>query len=261
MKNTYFVTLVLLMLTTALFAQTALEEAVDFHVKTIDGETIVLFDKLAEDKIVVIDFFTTSCGPCQTYAPDFQNCFVKFGENNANTFFTGINYNENNESVSLFDSIFGLTYPTVSGTQGGGNGVFEAYQVLSWPTVIVITPDHQVVEQYIWPPTEENITLAVENAGGINVGIAGLQASGNELQLFPNPSDGSFFIKREFNGTTSCSVSVVDLAGKELYRETAIAGAGMINIDAKQLLLKTGMYIVKLEEDAGRVYCQKLFIR
>ncbi len=44
-----------------LAAQTTLTEAVDFHVKTIEGEIIDLFPLLdGQNKIVVIDFFTTS---------------------------------------------------------------------------------------------------------------------------------------------------------------------------------------------------------
>ena len=44
-----------------LSSQTTLTEAVDFHVKTIEGVTIDLFTLLdGQNKIVVIDFFTTS---------------------------------------------------------------------------------------------------------------------------------------------------------------------------------------------------------
>jgi len=44
-----------------LASQTTLTEAVDFNVKTIEGVTIDLFPLLdGQNKIVVIDFFTTS---------------------------------------------------------------------------------------------------------------------------------------------------------------------------------------------------------
>jgi hypothetical protein len=42
-------------------SQTPLTEAVDFHIKTTEGVTIDLFPLLdVENKIVVIDFFSTS---------------------------------------------------------------------------------------------------------------------------------------------------------------------------------------------------------
>lgn len=40
--------------------QTLLDTAVYFSVKDTEGNTLDLFDILAEDKIVVIDFFSTS---------------------------------------------------------------------------------------------------------------------------------------------------------------------------------------------------------
>ena len=50
-----------LLLYAGLKAQTPLTEAVDFHIKTTEGITIDLFPLLDdENKIVVIDFFSTS---------------------------------------------------------------------------------------------------------------------------------------------------------------------------------------------------------
>ncbi|MFZ4550009.1 MAG: peroxiredoxin family protein, partial [Bacteroidales bacterium] len=45
-------------------AQTSLDTAVNFTVKDIDGVTHRLEEYLAQQKIVVIDFFTITCGPC-----------------------------------------------------------------------------------------------------------------------------------------------------------------------------------------------------
>lgn len=44
----------------SLSAQTPLEEAVDFHVKDLEGNVIELFPLLDDQHIVVIDFFSTS---------------------------------------------------------------------------------------------------------------------------------------------------------------------------------------------------------
>lgn len=46
--------------TIAAASQTMLDTALNFTVKDVYGNTITLFDKLDEDKIVVIDFFSTS---------------------------------------------------------------------------------------------------------------------------------------------------------------------------------------------------------
>jgi hypothetical protein len=43
-----------------LTGQTLLDTAVNFSIKDPEGNTIELFDILEEDKIVVIDFFSTS---------------------------------------------------------------------------------------------------------------------------------------------------------------------------------------------------------
>lgn len=59
MKKLSFFT-VMLLFSFTLNAQTLLDTALNFSVKDPYGNTIELFDILDEDKIVVIDFFSTT---------------------------------------------------------------------------------------------------------------------------------------------------------------------------------------------------------
>ncbi|MCF8349188.1 MAG: redoxin domain-containing protein [Bacteroidales bacterium] len=235
-------------------AQTTLTEAVDFHVKTIYGETIYLFPLLDDNQqIVVIDFFSTSCGPCQDYAPDFQAAYEKFGYNEGNVYFMGINWGNDNQGVYEFDSVFGLTYPTASGSQGGGNLVFNDYNILSYPTVVVITPDHQIVEQYIWVPDEDNITQAVLNAGGIIVGVDKLNESeSDKVMVFPQPAFDYLHVNSGFGASANVTLKLLNLAGQNLITHQAFLPAG----ENHDLVLDiggvpNGAYVLVIEGDSG----------
>lgn len=254
-------TLLLLTFMSHAFAQTPLEQAVDFHVKTTDGQTIVLFDKLEEGNIVVIDFFSTSCGPCQTYAPAFQATYEKFGFNDLNTFFIGINYNNDNHSVEFFDSIFGLTYPSVSGLQGGGNIVFEAFQVVSWPTVIVITPDGMIDNQYVWPPTEQNVTDAVIQAGGILLGSGETSDDlSSTFSVYPNPVNQNSGINIS-SALILAHIKISDLSGRVVAERKIHESGEGIYLSGEFLQLKTGMYLVSAVDINNRQFTRKLLVQ
>jgi len=231
-----------------LSAQTELTEALDFSVKDLDGNIIELFPILDdENKIVVIDFFSTSCGPCQTYAPHFQQAYETFGFNEGNVYFLGINWGSDNELVAEFDEEFGITLPTVSGTQGGGNSVFELYDILSYPTVIVITPDHQIVEQYINPPSYENIADAVTAAGGILVNTQENKQVVDQISVYPNPVSNSGYVAFITLKDVDFSFRIYDLTGQEQFRSSAMyLSRGQQKLKLPVEKLKNGMYFVQL---------------
>ncbi len=248
--------LILILESGHLSAQTPLTEAPDFSVKTTESETIHLFPLLDNNKIVVIDFFSTSCGPCQTFAYDFELAYQNFGSNEGNVFFVGINYNSDNQGVRIFDSTFNITLPSASGIEGGGNAVYEAYQISAYPTVIVITPDRQIVEQFIWEPTEENITNAVVEAGGLLVGNQELSA--DYIDIYPNPAHQEISIQISHDFTSEMHFAIFDLRGKKIK-------SGLIPENKNPIFkllvsdVENGLYLLRLESE-NQILTKKVFI-
>lgn len=164
MRHLISIVILLISATTA-DAQVLVTSAPDFLIKDVDGEQHHLYGYLDSGKHVVIDFFTTNCGPCQTYASQISASYEYFGCNQGDVVYLGINWGSDNVAVRNFDSIWGAHYPSVSGMQGGGNQVVDQFQVQSYPTVLLIAPDRSILNNHIWPPSYENINEAVLAAG------------------------------------------------------------------------------------------------
>jgi len=250
--------LILLLASIGANSQTLLTEAADFHVKTIDGIPIFLFPILDDSSMIVaIDFFSTTCGPCQDFAPDFQQSYEDFGSNTGNVYHMGINWGNDNQGVREFDSIFGLTFPSVSGTQGGGNNVFlNVYFIQSYPTVIVIKPDHEISNQYIWEPTTENINNAIMEAGGIMVGETEIVESSLGFDIYPNPAKNIANIK--INTLLQQSkIEIISSNGQIVYTNEKITGR-IVNVDLANY--GSGLYFVRMISNDGIVQTKKLLV-
>ena len=159
----------------------------------------------------------------------------------------GINWGSDNEAVEYFDESLGLTYPSASGTQGGGNAVFESYEIAAYPTVIVITPDHQIMNQFINPPTSENITDAVIAAGGLWVSTPEEDAVVEHISVYPNPVNTNGFISFNAKEPANLQYGIYDMFGKQLYlsEEMYISG-GQASFPLPVDGLENGMYFVRL---------------
>ena len=165
-------------------------------------------------------------------------------------FFAAINYGDNNDGVISFDSIYGVTLPSVSGLQGGGDHVYIDYEVQSYPSVIVITPDHQIVEQHVWPPTTENIIDAVYEAGGIMVGLKENTSANKNAVVFPNPVQGRAFLNLESEAEGQLSYVIYDMIGNKLTSSASIhinKGSNIIELNCGNL--KNGSYFVSYQVD------------
>ncbi len=242
----------------SLSAQVAVETAPDFTVKDVDGNQHHLYDYLDNGKLVVIDFFTTNCGPCQTYASEVSASYEYFGCNYADVIYLGINWGSDNDLVRQFDSVWGAYYPSASGLQGGGNAVVDLYQVQSYPTVILIAPDRSILNNHIWPPEAVNINAEVLTAGGIpmsctvNAGL--LQPETRErLQVF-YPDGGVVQIVPAGLKDKVYRLAVYGMDGRRVFE-------GFPAASGQSLQLAGGMYVATLTADGRRAAFTKFIVR
>ena len=146
-------------------AQCPLTEAVDFTATDIHGTEVHLFDILDGGQYVLIDFFFTTCGPCQTATPKIVSSYYSFGCNMHDVFYIEISDRDSNAACLNWVNNFGVEYPTISGAAGGST-ICNQFQIGYFPTIILIKPDRQIVIQDLWPINNaQTIITALENQG------------------------------------------------------------------------------------------------
>jgi hypothetical protein len=80
------------------------------------------------------------------------------------------------------------------------------------------------------------------------------------LQIYPNPNNGEFTVQINSLNNGLYELSVVDLVGKELYKEEINCNAGS-NIQKLNLQqLEKGIYLVHIRKGEGTI-TKKLFIK
>jgi hypothetical protein len=76
-----------------------------------------------------------------------------------------VDYGDTDAEVIQYHNTYNLEFPSISGIEGGGNAIFSAYGIPSTPTYILIAPNHEIVEQDMWPisSTQSFITYFTNN--------------------------------------------------------------------------------------------------
>lgn len=250
--------LLLLVLTTTIRAQTTIDTAVDFSAKDINGQTHHLYSILGNGNMVVIDFFSTSCGPCATYAPMIQESYQHFGMNSGNVYFMGISWGDDNLGVEIFDSIHGITYPSISGTQGSGNQINIAYNILSYPTLILILPDKTIREKHIWPPTTERIDSILIANGGITTSIIPEDGHARIHKLWPNPASDHYRLSLSLSEPAEIQTELVDITGRIVKGSTHDLTSGLQFLYSDISDLPGGLYILNIRSEGQVIGSRRL---
>ena len=174
-------------------AQCPYTEAFDFTATDCHGTEVHLFDILDGGQAVLIDFFFTTCGPCQQVTPKIVESYYTMGCNMHDVFYMEISPTDGNAACQNWASNYGVEYPTI-GTNGGGNTICSQYGIQQYPTVILIMPNRQIVIQDLWPiSTAQTVITALEqhglqqhdcNSTDIMPDFTATDIEGNEIHLY-----------------------------------------------------------------------------
>lgn len=161
-----FTFLFAIILSLNMLAQCPLTTAVDFTATDCHGTEVHLFDILDGGQYVLMDFFFTTCGPCQQATPKVVESYYAMGCNMYDVFYIEVSVSDGDAACQTWAANYGVEYPTISTAGGGATICNSLYQIGQYPTVILIAPDRSILIQDLWPINNaQTIITALENHG------------------------------------------------------------------------------------------------
>lgn len=138
--------------------------AYDFTLTNYAGESVTLSD--LRGKIVILNFWASWCGPCQSEMPGFQVMQEKItGQGDkADTVFLTVNLadgqRETRDIAQAFLDENGYTFPVVFDK----GDVANQYMITGIPSTFVLDKDGIIVQTFLGATNEQDLEKALETA-------------------------------------------------------------------------------------------------
>lgn len=130
--------------------------APEFAFTTFDGQNYNLSD--FRGKVVFLNFWASWCGPCRDEAPELQNTWEAYQEENADVVFVGIAYADNGPRSIEYLQEFGITYLNAPDL---GTRISDLYNIQGVPESFIIDQQGNIVD-FTFATTGEHIRSVVD---------------------------------------------------------------------------------------------------
>lgn len=115
--------------------------APDFTAELAGGGSFVLSEK--SDKVILINFWATWCGPCVGEMPAFQKLYDEYGDSLA---LIAIDRAEDRKTVDKFIADNGYTFPIA---YDENKKICEKYPAQGIPYTVIVAPDGKISKIYL----------------------------------------------------------------------------------------------------------------
>jgi hypothetical protein len=109
-------------------------------------------------------------------------------------------------------------------------------------------------DRYVRIGTKENTSETVGSYIEIEyvaLGVDDFSSNASPLNIYPNPANANFTLRKSFNSPDSLEISIFNLLGQKVasLSETVQPGVWKKTFNKTELNLKTGIYLVKVSSD------------
>lgn len=168
------------------------------------------------------------------------------------------------DAVIAFDDNYGIEFPSASGAEGGGGGVFYNYDIPGTPNIVIIAPDREILKKQLYPPSTQNLTDTLLVYGGILKECSnGITESllFNEFLVYPNPAQSILNIEFNIIDRQNLIFEISGLLGQQLYISNERSyqfGTAALTIDVSNF--EKGFYLLNVYADGKYINSEKLII-
>ena len=131
------------------------QPAPNFQLELLSDGAIALSEQ--RNKVVVINFWSSTCPPCRTEARDLETAWQAYRDRDV--LFIGANIQDSHEPARRFIDEFGVTYP--NGLDEGGRISID-YGVVGIPVTFVVDSEGTVARRWVGEIDIDRLTTWID---------------------------------------------------------------------------------------------------
>ena len=117
----------------------------DFTMPSIEGVPMSIMSEVRKNKITVLDFWASWCGPCRQETPLMVEIYKKYKDKGLG--FVGISLDEDGDAWKQATDQLGIVWPQMSDLKGWENAAAQMFNITSIPHTIVVDQQGKILRR------------------------------------------------------------------------------------------------------------------
>ena len=117
----------------------------DFTMPSIEGAPMNIMSEVKKNRITVLDFWASWCGPCRQETPLMVEIYKKYKDKGLG--FVGISLDEDADAWKQATDQLGIVWPQMSDLKGWENAAAQIFSITSIPHTIVVDQKGKILRR------------------------------------------------------------------------------------------------------------------